>query len=229
MLRTRLFLNLLPFVVILMAIGLYAIVLFGRLANSVDTKVTENYRSVLAAQAMSVALAGMEQEAWSMAVKQNAGSKVFTQHQQRFDANLAAQLENVSLPGEREMNRQLATNYIAFKSAVTELASAVKPESQHQVYEQQLAPIVLKLNFLLEKMRKLNHQAIVATSQNIQHINREVSRLMVIGMVVALTISLYACYRLSRSILQPIQSLTKATRELGEGNWGQPVSVNSRD
>jgi len=229
MLRTRLFLNLLPFVVILMAIGLYAIVLFGRLANSVDTKVTENYRSVLAAQAMTVALAGMEQEAWSMAGKQNAASKVFTQHQLRFEANLTAQLENVSLPGEREMNRQLATNYLAFKSAVTELASTVKPESQHQVYEQQLAPVVLKLNFLLEKMRKLNHQAIVATSQNIQNIKREVSRLMVIGMVVAIIISSYACYRLSRSILQPIQSLTKATRELGEGNLGQPVPIGSRD
>src|SRR5260221_387506 len=229
MLRTRLFLNLLPFVVILMAIGLYAIVLFGRLANSVDTTVTENYRSVLAAQAMTVALAGMEQEAWNMAGKQNAASKVFTQHRQRFDANLAAQLENVSLPGEREMTRQLATNYIAFKSAVTELASTVKPENQHQVYEQQLAPVVLKLNFLLEKMRKLNHQAIVATSQNIQNINREVSRLMVIGMVVALIISSYACYRLSRSILQPIQSLTKATRELGEGNLGQPLPIGSGD
>ena len=49
MLRTRLFLNLLPFVVILLAVVLYAIVLFSRLANSVDTTVTEDYRSIIAA------------------------------------------------------------------------------------------------------------------------------------------------------------------------------------
>ena len=68
MLRARLFLNLLPFVVILMAVGLYAIVLFSRLANSVDTKVGENYRSLVAAQEMRLALTGMEREAWVVAV-----------------------------------------------------------------------------------------------------------------------------------------------------------------
>lgn len=63
MLRTRLFLNLLPFVVILLATGVYAIVLFARLAASVDTTVSEHYRSVVAAQQMNLALAGIDREA----------------------------------------------------------------------------------------------------------------------------------------------------------------------
>src|SRR5262249_3311202 len=33
----------------------------------------------------------------------------------------------------------------------------------------------------------------------------------------------------SRSILQPIQSLTRATRELAEGSWEQTVPVTSED
>jgi len=78
MLRTRLFLILLPFMVMLLAVGAYAIVLFSRLANRVDMTVARNYRDVLAAQAMSVALAGMEQEAWAVAGKQNAANKLFT-------------------------------------------------------------------------------------------------------------------------------------------------------
>ena len=65
MLRTRLFLNLLPFVVILLATGVYAIVLFSRLSASVDTTVSEHYRSVLAAQEMNHARAGIGREAWS--------------------------------------------------------------------------------------------------------------------------------------------------------------------
>jgi hypothetical protein len=65
MLRTRLFLNLLPFVVILLATGVYAIVLFSRLAASVDTTVSEHYRSVLEAQQMSLALAGIDREVWA--------------------------------------------------------------------------------------------------------------------------------------------------------------------
>src|SRR5215471_9595385 len=99
MLRTRLFLNLLPFMVMLLAIGVYAIVLFSRLANSVDTTVARNYRNVLAAQAMSVALTGMEQEAWAAAGKQAAASKAFARFQQRFESNLAVQLEGASSRG----------------------------------------------------------------------------------------------------------------------------------
>jgi len=46
---------------------------------------------------------------------------------------------------------------------------------------------------------------------------------------VALVIASYACYQLGRSILDPIQALTKATRELTEDRFDQPIPVVSRD
>src|SRR5438445_818703 len=123
MLRTRLFLNLLPFVVILLAIGVYAIALFSRLANSVDTSVTENYQSILAAQAMTLALAEMEREVWASTRTPNAGLKGLAQYQKQFEENLALQLRHSSLPGEREVNRQLAAEYHAFQGALDVLRS----------------------------------------------------------------------------------------------------------
>ena len=52
---------------------------------------------------------------------------------------------------------------------------------------------------------------------------------MIICIVVAMCIASYACYKLARSILVPIQSLTRATAELGKGNLEQPVPVFARD
>src|SRR5258705_3189385 len=52
---------------------------------------------------------------------------------------------------------------------------------------------------------------------------------MLVGIVMALIIPAYSCYQISRSILQPIQLLTRATRELGEGNLDQLVPAISRD
>jgi len=52
MLRTRLLLSFVPFVVIVPAIGIYAIALFSRIAGTVDGKVPENYQRVLATQGM---------------------------------------------------------------------------------------------------------------------------------------------------------------------------------
>jgi two-component system, NtrC family, sensor histidine kinase KinB len=230
MLRTRLFLNLLPFVVILLATGAYAIVLFSRLAVSVDTSVSEHYRSVLAAQEMNHAVAGIGTEAWSATGVGTAEStRALAEHQKRFEENLALQLKSNSLPGERDLNQRLAARYQALCQSLAALATPGTATSKHRVYEQQIVPGVLEVKGLLDRILGLNQQAMLATSKTVQKIIQEVRRLMVIGMVIALIISAYACYQLSRSVLQPIQLVTKATRELGEANLKQPVPVLSRD
>jgi NtrC-family two-component system sensor histidine kinase KinB len=230
MLRTRLFLNLLPFVVILLATGVYAIVLFSRLAASVDTTVSEHYRSVLEAQQMSLALAGIDREVWASTVAGAAEStQALAEHQKRFGENLALQLKSNSLPGESELNQRLAARYRAMRQALASLHSPGPAASKHRVYEREFVPRLLEAKVLLEKILGLNQQAILATSENVQKITRDVTRLMVIGMAIALVISAYACYQLSRSVLQPILAVTKATRELGEGNLKQAVPVLSRD
>jgi len=229
MLRTRLFVHLLPFVVVLLATGVYAIVLFSRLAHTVDTAVTEHYRSIAAAQEMSLALAGIDREVWAATGTRNADRKALAGHQQRFEANLAAQLKNNSLPGEKAINRQLADQYDSFRKTVATLSSTSNAESRRRMNDLEITPALLEMKVLLEKIRDLNQRAILATSQSGREITREVTRLMVIGMVIALVISAYASYQLSRSVLQPLQRVTQATRELSEGNLKQPVPVLSRD
>jgi len=219
-----------PFVVILLAIGVYAIVLFSRLANSVDASVTEKYRSVMAAQSMTLALAGMDREVpWISGGERNPDSQAFAEHQKQFETNLAIELKSLMLPGEKELSQELASQYHTFQEAMGRISALRKSEAQHQVYDDEIMPSVRTMNALLEKIRDLNHEAVLATSQSIQRITRDVTRLMLIGMVIALVISAYACLQLSRSILRPIQSLTQASRELGEGNLGQLVPVLSRD
>ena len=230
MLRTRLFLNLLPFVVILLATGVYAIVLFSRLAAGVDTAVSEHYRSVLAAQQMSLALAGIDREAWAATgAGINESSRALAEHRRHFEENLALQLKNQSLPGEGELNQRLAAKYQALCQALAALSSPGTAAGKHRQYERDITPTLLELKVLLDRILGLNQQAILATRDNVQKITRDVTRLMVIGMAIALIISAYACYQLSRSVLQPILSVTRATRELGEGNLKQPVPVLSRD
>jgi signal transduction histidine kinase len=229
MLRTRLFLNLLPFVVIMMAVGLYAIVLFSRLANSVDTSVSENYRSLVAAQEMSVALAGMEREAWIVAGWPDLDRKIFAEYKKQFDQNLAVQLKSGTSPVESELNRALQKHYEKFLATMGQIREITDAGARHELYEKAALPDAMRLNELLDQIRDVNQRAVLSTSENIQNIRREATRLMLIGIGIALVFSACACYQLSRSILRPIQSLTHATRALGEGNWGRPVPELSND
>jgi tetratricopeptide (TPR) repeat protein len=63
-------LNLVPFIVILMAVGLYAIALFSRLGKSVEQTVMGSYQSVMAVQTMERALGRMDEAMSEITVAQ---------------------------------------------------------------------------------------------------------------------------------------------------------------
>ncbi|MGA2788053.1 MAG: ATP-binding protein [Verrucomicrobiota bacterium] len=230
MLRTRLFLYLTPFVVILLAVGAYAIVLFARLANVVDASVTNSYQSFTSASAMSLALAGMDREvSWVISGPRVSNKNALLEYRKHFETNLDLLINASTLPGERALSLNVATNYQAFLKAVDTIGSIDIPENQRQVYERDVVPSGQAINLLLQKIHDLNHRAMLGTSQNIRNITQEVTRFMIFGTVLALLFSAYAGYQLGRSILEPIQLLTRATRELGEGKLDQPVPVTTRD
>jgi two-component system, NtrC family, sensor histidine kinase KinB len=243
MLRTRLFLYLTPFVVILLGGGVYSMILFARLANTVDTSVTSSYQCFTAASAMSLALAGMDREvSWVVAgsrtgennnllvyPKRNIDKNAFGQNRKRFEENLELLFKASALPGQLPMSQQVATNYQMFLKAVDTISSLDFPENQRVVYERDAVPAGQMMNRLLGRIHDLNHRAILGTSQNIRNITREVTRLMLAGMVIAFLVSAYAGYQISRSVLRPIQLLTRASRELGEGKLDHPVPVTTRD
>ena len=227
MLRTRLFLNLLPFVVILLAMSVYAIILFSRVANSVDVAVTQHYQNIYAAEVMRQALAGMDREARSAVDSRIGENKIFSEYQKQFEDNLALQRNTATSPGLNELNDQLTIHYQAFLKSIASSGVLLSPKENPG--ERRAESIVIRMNALLEKIREQNYQAVLDTSNRIQKSARDVTRLVIIGMVIVLAISVYTCYQLGRSILRPIQQLTRATRELGEGNPAPPVPVVSRD
>ncbi len=100
---------------------------------------------------------------------------------------------------------------------------------QVEIYEQKLVPAKAAVEELLAECRRIDKEAILATGLDIQATGDRMKFWMVVGLLVALIISSYACYHFGRSILGPIQGLTRATRELAEDKFDQPVPVVSRD
>jgi len=143
MLRTRLFLNLAPFVILLLGIGVYAIVLFSHITTDIDVTVTENYRSARAAQQMELALRRME-EGVLLAMDDNnkgLGSAVFEENRKTFEEALERQFSAMKAGGQTNLNQQLTTNYAAFKNsglkilAATDQASSTSPHFQATSYQ----------------------------------------------------------------------------------------------
>ncbi len=230
MLRTKLFLNLIPFMAILLAMGGYAVVLISRLAHTVDVTVMENYQSAIAAQLMSVATSRMETGLHlAMEGDTNSGASFFKENSRVFEQNLALQTTNAPALKETELTAQLRTNYLSLHRVGLAILALSTGRDQQRAFETNAVPQILAINVLLEKIQNSSQSNILATSQNIQQINHHITRLMIAGTIIALVISAYASFKLGKSILEPIQLLTRATREVGQGNLDQTVPVLSND
>jgi NtrC-family two-component system sensor histidine kinase KinB len=231
MLRTRIILNLFPFVAILIAVGVYAMILFSQLASSVGKTVTDNYQSNTAVNNMNDALDRMDSALHRSRFEELSTLRLmFDTNARIFEENLAAQMTNSAVAGQMSVLLQLRTNFNAFRFVSAEMLNPAATRSgQGTLYDNQIVPKKLAMNLLLDRVRDAIKENIFATASTIQRINRTITSLLVLGLVIALLISAYASFKLGKSILNPIQTLTKAAREIGQGNLEQTVPVLSAD
>lgn len=231
MLRTRIFLNLIPFIVILIAVGAYALLLFSRLANTVGETVTGNYHADSAAQGMILTLSRMD----TALQRSRTGDKdparlMFDTNARLFEESLQSQFTNTAIATHQDVLRQLTTNYNAFKTVATAMLA---PESlraeQRALYDNEIVQQKLGLDLLIGKLRDEVSKNIFSIGKTVQHINQTVTSLLVLGLIVALMITAYASFKLGKAILHPIQTLTRAAREIGQGNLALTVPVLSND
>lgn len=231
LLRTRIFLNLIPFIVILIAVGAYALFLFSRLANTVGETATGNYHADSAAQTMIIALSRMDTALQrSRTGDKNTGKLMFDTNARIFEENLSPQFTNAAVAAHSDILVQLKTNFTAFRFVASEMLTpeTIRAE-QSALYDNQIVQQKLGLDLLIEKFRDTVRQNIFGIGKTTQRINQTITSLMILGLIVALLISAYASFHLGKAILKPIQTLTNAAREIGQGNLELTVPVLSND
>src|ERR1700749_4749330 len=102
--KQRIFVGLAPLFILLVAMGVYAVVLFAKLGSRVDVILRENFRSVLAGQEMKETAERMDSAlSFSMVGEEERGRKMYAQNLPAFRENLRIELSNITIPGEGEL------------------------------------------------------------------------------------------------------------------------------
>src|SRR5262245_56405471 len=113
-LRLRIFLAVLPLLILLAVLGAAGAALLYLLGRSIETILRENYRSVIAMHALDKNVEGID-SAFRLALKEQGekgkphGKKAKEQYDenwQQYDKNLAAEKNNITLPHEDELVEQ---------------------------------------------------------------------------------------------------------------------------
>jgi signal transduction histidine kinase len=228
--RKRILIGLLPLLVLLVAIGSYAIALFFQLGGAIDTILRENYASVVASQNMKESAERMDSALFfTLAGQWDLSHKMYDENVPIFDRNLDAELHNITLPGEKELAYKVRDLHEQYLRKVNTFLATSDLDQRRAMYFGQMLPLFTDIKNTAQDILDLNQNNMIKADKIARDRGATSIRYMLIAMVLGLAGALIFAHLLQRSILAPIQSLTRFSRELGDGNLDQVVPVLSGD
>lgn len=223
-LRTRLFLSLLPFAAILIAVGAYATIIVYRLGRTMDC-----YRSIMAMRQVETGLSRIERGFDLLAKGQTPqGRAAVEEGFNLVEENLRVQARNSLLPGESALTRSLSTNFDAFRADAKLVVESADPAARIPLAVQQFQPRVQTILQLMNDVRLLNEEK-SADATSAWSMAQKSIVLIVLGTGAALLICVVACFSLAWSLLRPIKALTEATQAVAKGDLEHPTPILAND
>jgi two-component system, NtrC family, sensor histidine kinase KinB len=227
MLRTRLYLGLLPLLLLIIATGGYAIHRVRDLSGSLSRDLVNNYRAVFACQSMRTS-ATLMTSALSPPVLGEGERRVFDEHRGAFRRELMEQsASSVGSP---------RANLIAVLDAEFTKLSA---EGERQLaaggaktWAEGMQAANAALNRVLQAIDSLTRRDFAAarqTAARVEHLATETERVMLFTIASGFVLSLLLAWRLAASLLEPIRMFTASAVALGEGDLEREVPELSRD
>ncbi len=230
-LNRRLLLGITPVLLILLAVGIYAIVLFQHLGGAIDVILRENYNSVVASQNMQLATERMNAGMLlTLSGEEQQGKALFAQYNPIFETNSDVEAHNITLPGEGDLEHTVQQLHAKYSAAAAQFfALPAGNPARRTLYDAQLLPASTAITTTAEKILEINRDNMVAAKNAARKQGREASRYMIIALAAGFAVAAGVAWLLARSIVRPVQSLTESAQELGEGNLDQHVPVQSSD
>lgn len=164
-LRTRILIGLLPTLMIVVALGLWAVGMFYRLGGSIDRILRENYRSVLAAEGMKEAIDRMDSALlFQIAGQEDRGRRQYEEYRGRFLEQLRIEQGNITLPGEQELADELAGLFDRHAAAAGRFIDV--PEAREaprtEVYFRELLPAFEAIRDRADRVLAINQDNMTA-------------------------------------------------------------------
>jgi signal transduction histidine kinase/HAMP domain-containing protein len=228
MLRTRLYLGLLPLLLLLFGMGGYAVFTCLELSRSVESTLVANYRAMLATEEMKEAAASMNNALYQAQFGNPfaARDQLATQRA-RFERNLHDQ--SMSSAGTPRAPSVEAVDAAFLAQADADAAFLNTGTLSLRAVDRETATACFSTLKALDILAQFDRAAMQAELSRAGQNTRTTVRFLLSAMTAAVVLSLFLSYRLSRSLLRPIKVLTSSAVALGDGTLDQDVPVLSHD
>lgn len=227
MLRTRLYLGLLPLLLLLIAMGGYALFNCLELSRAVEVTLVANYGALDATEEMKDAATLVNATVYqavrgdSLAARQQLDAQ-----RARFLRSLREQ--SMAAAGTPRAHFVMAVDQAFAAQQALDDALLRQPNATLREQRQTETALFGTLQ-ALAALGQYDHESLKAELARAGNTTRTTVRLLAGAMATAVLLSLYLSFRLSRSLLRPIKALTASAVALGDGALDREVPVLSRD
>ena len=203
-----------------------------KLGSASNAILRENYRSILAMDEMRSALDLQDRSALIVLLgRGNEGKGEFAAQTALFYEWYGRELDNITVPGEGALARDLGTAYESYQAAFDrflELSRNSLPAAQ-AYYTATIRPLRDKVRGYLTALKGLNQTAMYAASARAGGIAASaVLSVLLVGIVLLVVGGAFSVF-VSRIILRPLTRLIAATASFAEGSYELQIEPKSRD
>lgn len=237
--RNRIFLTLVPPLLLLAVLGSAGVVLLLRLGSSVNSILRENYDSVIAMERLNEALERIDSSFQiALSGKHDADllEKARRQYEDQWKGYLDAlriERRNITLPGEADLVEQLDALTDQYRRHGDEFHDRTADDAQQfEAYYGRPEGLLETFNQIKDvatKILRLNQNNMESAGRNARHLSLTSLNWFIAGLIVAVVLAGLSAWHTIRTIHRPIQALTRAALEISEGNPDQVVPYSARD
>jgi NtrC-family two-component system sensor histidine kinase KinB len=202
------------------------------LGKATQAILSENYRSILAAENMVDALERQDSGILIMFLGDAGGVALYRENEAMFLQWLVRVKDNITIEGEADLVNSISADYVVYRqlfSALTDLRDTTLPIPRPSYYQEKIYPIFAKLRQSCIDLRNLNEQTMYAASLRAGKVAYSAIWSTVLVAAAAFMVALLFSFFISDRIVGPIHRFMDASRKISSGDYTVHVPVETKD
>ncbi|WZL72029.1 ATP-binding protein [Clostridiaceae bacterium 35-E11] len=219
--------------IVLGANSLWSIKNFNSLSDSIENIMQSNYKSIVAAQNMIIALERQDSaELAHMFSSDGTTTKAFRENEVEFLRWLSRAEDNITEEGEEEILANINSLYVDYIDKFAKLVDIQETEdinSARKYYYNEILPLFEKTKAECRNLLNLNQESMLARKNRAHEISTNATySTMIISSGTILVGLMFAIY-LSNKIARPLYNLIEKIKLIAEGDYSQQLDIDGDD
>lgn len=211
---------------------IWAVINLRLLGDAANAILSENYRSILAAEHMIDSIERQDSAVLLYLLNQfDEATNQFVSSTSDFLVWFGRAKDNITIPGEGDIISSIETGYQDYLKTFSHLqeANGGYADEAYRHYAEEISPVFKNIRSSLTQLRELNQNTMYSASLQASRISKRAIFSMTVAGAFAIITGIVFSLLISSKLVRPLLNLTGATERIASGDYSVQVKIESND